>query len=477
MKRTIRNTAAVLLCAAISVCALWFANRVLMVKSTEGITTMQDFYAQERDTVDVLLLGSSHCGINLDTATLWSEYGMASYALWGGMQPFWNTYHFLVEALKTQTPKAVVLEAFAATFEFDDEFDESKQITNTAGMRLSRNKWEAVKVSAPKEKWLDVFFGLPQYHERFSELVRDDYMHFPWTDGLINDKGSLPRYGTGNVTLKDVSDIEEVAQIHGKEEAYLRKIIELCQLKGIPILLFKTPMKGAWQREQQSVYNRVAQIAQEYGVPFCNLNLMWQELGFSGADFDVDNSHLNIEGARKSTLRLGQELQKLCEIPDRRGEARYASWEENARRIQYPNLYDIPTAQNLIRELKNRDWALFFATTGRADEDAAELLKPLGVPDFLQEGKQAWLLTSTQQGEWIEGTQNDALLEAGMDGLHVSAEIGEYYTWVGANAFELSDLHGSDILLAVFDVNTKKCADIIRLKSDAGWAPEHLGHE
>lgn len=76
---------------------LYYFNHVLIMKRTDGIVTMQNYYIQEKNTVDVLLLGSSHIGMNLDTAELWENYGIASYDLWGSIQPFWNSYYFLKE--------------------------------------------------------------------------------------------------------------------------------------------------------------------------------------------------------------------------------------------------------------------------------------------------------------------------------------------------------------------------------------------
>ena len=472
MKRVIKNTIYVILWLALALGSLWTLNRVFIVKNREGVTNMQDFYAQEKNSIDVLLLGSSHCGMNLDTATLWSEYGMASYALWGSVQPFWNSYHFLVEALKTQTPKAVVLETYAAIF-WQEYGHEEGQVINTAGMRPSLNKWEAVKVSAPQERWLDLFFGLPLYHERFSDLSQDDYEHFPWTEGLILDKGSLPSYSSHR-TVKPAGslDTQEVAQLLDKEEEYLRKIISLCQSRDIPILLIKTPINGLYLQDQQPYYNRVAEIAEEYGVPFCNLNLLCDEIGLSEEDFAIDDNHLNIKGARKSTLRLGQELQALCNIPDRREDPKYASWEENARQIQFPQPGVFQDTQSLIEELLRRDWTLFVATTGKLSNSAANVLSALGIPDFPAEGEKAWLLSSTQQGNWIEATQSGALFTVNADGLDVTAQITGW-TWIMANGFEVSNMQECDAVLGIFDTETKQCVDVVQLRGN-GLTPKHL---
>lgn len=67
-------------------------NRVFKMKYGDGIYSLTKFYEQKKDSVDVLVLGSSHAFENINTGTLWDEYGMASYVLGGSRQPSWNTY-------------------------------------------------------------------------------------------------------------------------------------------------------------------------------------------------------------------------------------------------------------------------------------------------------------------------------------------------------------------------------------------------
>ena len=66
-------------------------NRVFKMKYGDGIYSLTKFYEQKKDSVDVLVLGSSHAFENINTGTLWDEYGMASYVLGGSRQPSWNT--------------------------------------------------------------------------------------------------------------------------------------------------------------------------------------------------------------------------------------------------------------------------------------------------------------------------------------------------------------------------------------------------
>lgn len=319
----------ILLFLALLLGTLWLIGNTLIMKKVDGITTIKGIYAQPENSVDVLVLGSSHAGINADAGLLWQEYGIASYMLWGSVQPFWNSYHFLVEALKCQSPKVVLLETYAANFSFEYS-DEARQVTNVAGMRWSKNKWEAIKASSPEERWRDMALGFPLWHTRYGELTENDFSYYPWSERLLVNKGTEVRIGHGSVTLESVAAITECAPIAAKQEVYLRKIIELCREREIPLLLYNSVTVP--RAEEQPYYNEAARIAAEYGCPYLNLNNVDGEIGITSEDIWTDNSHLNTWGARKLSRYMGEYLKENYDIPDRRGDERYSSWQEFAAR-------------------------------------------------------------------------------------------------------------------------------------------------
>jgi len=73
---------------------------VLKPKTTDGIQVMDQYRSLPSDAVDVLFVGSSHVGMNVDNAALLDEYGIASYTCWSGMQTLWGSYYYLREALQ-----------------------------------------------------------------------------------------------------------------------------------------------------------------------------------------------------------------------------------------------------------------------------------------------------------------------------------------------------------------------------------------
>ncbi|WP_240516399.1 hypothetical protein [Brachyspira sp. G79] len=60
-------------------------------------------------------------------------------------------------------------------------------------------------------------------------------------------------------------------------------------------------------------------------------------------DFN-DPNHLNYKGSAKFTRYLGKYLKENYDLPDRRGDPKYYSWEMNAK-YEYKNVYNFELKQ------------------------------------------------------------------------------------------------------------------------------------
>lgn len=311
---------------------LYLWNTALAVKSDDGINQARYLYAQPKNTIDVLFLGSSHVHCNINTAVLWEEYGIAAYHLTSAEQPLWNSYHYLVEALKTQSPSLVVLDMFSPA-RFYDDYQPKWLGQNVNGMRLSLNKYQAVKASTPTDV-ADYVLGFPNYHTRYSRLEEADFRNFFWNkEEMALWKGYTPLDNWAELTEPDFGYVTETKDMTEKSQLYFDKIVELTEREGIRLVLISAPY--LLTEEDQKVYNRIAELAEEHGISFVNYNSteMYRE---AGIDFSVDyadHTHLNIEGSEKYSRHLGKWLKDNCEIPDRRGEERYRSWEEGSEHV------------------------------------------------------------------------------------------------------------------------------------------------
>lgn len=325
MKKSImRVTAFLLILGAV----LWRVNYILSFKYDDGIYCMTKYYDQEEGTVDVLFLWSSHVFENVNTGSLWSEYGIASYIIGGGVQPIWNSYYNLKDALKTQKPELIVLENFMAIFGMDYISDETV-IKNTYGLKWSKDKYEALKAGVREGELLDYTLDYTQYHTRYTDLNEQDFAKNKNNELYYESwKGFIINMATAPQTHMDVSGVTEREQLFDKAEKYYRMIIELAQENDIPILIMTAPYAEISESEQRR-YNTSGDIAAEYGVPYINFNLYTDEIGLNFMDDVADRSHLNYRGTLKFTHCLGEKIKENFEITDRRGDDRFSSWDRN----------------------------------------------------------------------------------------------------------------------------------------------------
>jgi len=300
---------------------------VFRFKFDDGIYGMDKFYELPKNTVDVLILGSSHAFIDINPAVLFSEYGVASFALGGGDQPLWNTYYYLCEALKTQRPQIVILEAYSVTFGAEYR-DASRIVWNTYGMKPSMRYVNALKESTPEDEFWDYFFRFTRYHSRYTALSKEDFMTNKGDNEYIDWKGFYMFTNHSIFEQPKVDSITERYPMTRKTESYYRGIIELCIKENISLEIIVTPYVVSSSAIQ--VFNTANDIALKYNIPFTNLNNSYDEIGFDFSSDMADSHHANQRGNLKISRHIGEKLKEKYIISDNRDNKKYATWQKNA---------------------------------------------------------------------------------------------------------------------------------------------------
>lgn len=393
---------------ALLLCVLAGVNQVLKVKYEDGIYSMTIFYAQEENSIDVLILGSSHAFVDINTGVLWDEYGMAAYNLGGSSQPLWNSYYYLKEALKTQKPELIVLEGYMLTMTHEYNTNAPRIIKNTYGLKWSADKAEAIKVSAPQEQWRDYLPEYVQYHARYKELTSADFLQYQGNSLYKSWKGSVDRMITEWWNNPDVSKVSERKSLLEKTEKYYRMILELARENDIPIVVVISPYAGVSENDQAQ-FNQAQDIAAEYGVEFINYNSCYREIGIDYAMDAADTGHLNFRGNRKFSTAVGAYLVEHYDISDRRGDSRYQSWQEGADYIR-ANLADHELCEATDREAflekaQNGDYLFFISTDGECDIKNKNIHKILNTFGISYNGTNEIWRTGVDGVEWYSGEQ------------------------------------------------------------------------
>ena len=313
-----------------------YALYVLVPKYDYGICSMTNFYRQPENTVDVLVLGTSLAYSGVNTNVLWEEYGIAAYNLCGAEQPYWISYHYLKEALKTQRPKAILLDAKASTYKADYS-KRGRVFMGTRGIADPINRLQGVRASVPEEDFVSFLLGLPQLHSYYPEVTWESFAYPPDNAGRGFDwKGYIESVETETHSRPSMVWAETVRPMNDRQAEYCRKIMELAAEEGIPLVCIGIPNPD--YGNDHLYYNGLWKLAAEYDVPCLNYNDPNLRFGLTYSSCFSDWQHLNLKGSVIFTRKLGEDLREMLDLPDRRGEEAYQPWDACAEKwyAQYP---------------------------------------------------------------------------------------------------------------------------------------------
>lgn len=262
---------------------------------------------EKQNSIDVIVVGDSLSYSSISPMKLWEKQGIAAYVCGQSGQKIQETYDMLENAFLTQSPKVVVLE------------------TNTMFRGLTEEKWSNIKSTL--EHWACTYVPDFRGHDIWKTFVTDK--EYPEE----NFKGFTFRCEVNPYKKGDYMQVtEQKRKIPDVVIAQMEKIMDLCKKNGSKLLLLSTPSPVNYN---YNCHNSLMEYAKEYELDYLNLNLKLQEIGINWKEDSLDKGdHLNLSGAEKVTLYLGQYLDKNYSLPDHRGEEMYASWDKEAKNYE-----------------------------------------------------------------------------------------------------------------------------------------------
>lgn len=377
----------------LSFCAILGMLLFVFTKTWRPKENLYYFYQLDKNSLDVINIGSSHVHSSINTVWMYQQQGISSYNLSAGSQAIWYSYYYLKEALKTQDPQVIMLDVYTLANTNDAEYIDKAQL-NLLTMKPSWDKWQALQASGADDI-IGLLLGFPKNHARYRELTSKEY----------DDKVCLNMMGyaySGNTeplqndSVLNTIHISGAAPISEKAEFYLRKMIELCQEKNIGIVLVNAPWPYI-QEEDAERYNYIRQIAEEYGIDFIDGCDLSEQIGMDyRTDNAGDNGHLNYSGSQKWTKYLMQYLLKNYELPDRRLEHPLI-WEESIRQLNNmivrDHLQNTDNAYEYLNCLLDKSeyaYAVIVNSTSPLPDRMEQLLEKVGLD--MREAQKGYLL-------------------------------------------------------------------------------------
>ena len=351
-----------------------------------------DFF-NEKENIDVFLMGSSHMMNAVFPMELYKDYGITAYNFGGHSNQLATTYWVLRNALDYKKPKLVIVDGYllgenlkrSRTSRFLHLSFDAFPLTTTklrAVLDLYDDKGQGEEPEDAEEAedtteltLTELLWDYTIYHSRWNELGRADF-----APEALTEKGAELRTGYMAPGEDIKLDRSQVISENTVGLDYMRKIIELCRQEDIELLLTYMPYPDTG--EGQRAANTLYLLAEEYGVGY--INFMDRQV----VDFDsdmYDERHLNPSGARKVTDYLGSYISENYGLSDHRSDPFYEHWAAaygRYERTKLKNMEEQDFFGNFLVPLadKNYDFVIYYKDPGLLLQDrfVAQLLN-LGI--------------------------------------------------------------------------------------------------
>lgn len=340
--------------------------------------TVKGFYAEPKDTIEVLFLGPSGSAASIIPMELYEDYGICAYNLGTPMQPMMASYYWLQEAYRKhpQTLKTVVLEGGVLRY----PLDLSPYHRAIDGMQFSSVKYHAVRdYSSKMGDTMANLLPIYVYHDRWKELNQTDFEKINYSANVC-DRGYYfvtERYlDSGNILpmpLYFADDDETGITLDSETVYYFEQIVNFCDVHDLDIVLVR--LGQTWE---SSVHNAVKSMAEDYGVEFLDFSFepLFSEIAFNRVTDSADIEHPNYYGAKKITAYMGNYLKTHYQFRDVREDTKYSFMKEQLNQY-HTSVGDvikrneiIDPAEYLSLAVADKDVAVFIAVK----DDAASQL-------------------------------------------------------------------------------------------------------
>jgi len=288
------------------------------------------FYAEKKDSLDIVMIGSSPVFPYYSAPKLWGETGIAMYPLSTNVQRPAAMRYLVEEAQESQSPALYIFEMRMFTME-EAGLMENMAYTRgvTDNLRYSPRRVRAIQGLVPEddeEGRLSYYFDIFKYHTNWKMLA----LPSEWANMFYRHRHPLKGYTfrdeVGPLPMPELS-AGGVVPIPEEQEGCLRELLAYLRREGKEALFIVSPY-GLSQEEEQ-MFNYIGDIVNAEGYPFLDMNLCYGEIGIVfEEDFADYGSHTNALGAEKCTAYLARYLKEHYTLPDHSGDSAYASWDE-----------------------------------------------------------------------------------------------------------------------------------------------------
>ena len=369
----IKNIMRSIIFLSILISSLIMINRVLVPKYIiknslwPTTTTYAQFYEMDKNSIDVIFLGSSVTVNAFIPQEIYNEYGIRSYNLGSEQQSIFLSYYWLKEALRFQNPKVVVLDLrFMRDYHPESPINTVESLTRKC---LDPMKWSSVKSEAvhdlckldESQSELSYYLTNIRFHSRWSDIQEYDINKEPANTASLYGFAPIISKGPEEFIPYEQNDSSITMEFDSVMQYYLDCIVEICKNNNIQLMLVDLPDTDM----DDAINNTHTEYAKEKGVSYYNLcsTEYYNKIGASLPE-ESAIAHANIWGAIKISSMVGLILKENYGITAVK-DAQYEKTRDFYEQIKKSaNLVRITDQGEYLEALDNPNYAVFMTAHG-----------------------------------------------------------------------------------------------------------------
>ena len=341
-----------------------FLQQFILIHYDSNRLRLEGFYLEEKNTIDVGLIGSSEVYASFAPGMAYEKFGFTSFDYASASCTPTASITQVKEMMDQQSPKLILMEVNAFLYGVDSQGVDVNAFKDSS----IRNYIDNIPMSDNKKAFLDEYIEKDQHIEYYLPLIKYHSAYNDMPDSFKYMRACFEQKLRGNTILKGFKTRTRVFQplqkLYNKEiqtdnkkaplsptaEAEMKKLLDYCKKEKINIVFFRAPHmidENTVTRSERT--NTLEELITKNGFDFYNFERNYTKLGIDLKNDFYNYVHLNIYGCEKFTEYLGKLLVDKYNIGRTQlTEKQEKKWNNAAK--SFRKLYDY--SDDLIRHHK-----------------------------------------------------------------------------------------------------------------------------
>lgn len=323
---------------------------ILNRQLTSDETRIKNFYYEEKNNLDMVMIGSSMVFTAYSAPLAWKEQGYTSYVLGVNAAPMGIMKSMIKEVRKHQNPKVILIDLNAVMYSDQAQRKESSLRRWIDNMEMSQNKIDTINELVPAAEKPAYFQPFLKYHNNWKEFFSGLTMSGLQLKSMIT-KDNLSVAGMNGSTKKDnrrkfvsIDNYEKrkpLSPITGQDLHDLLKYLKDNKIENVRFVIMPR-YYNAKMLDKRALFNEASDIVKSQGFKVYDFDKVINDIGVKTDDY-YNSDHLNFYGQKKMTKYFGRILEKDFQLKGMYNDKTIHKW--NKEYESYEKIYQWGTEQ------------------------------------------------------------------------------------------------------------------------------------